>query len=61
MLTSRAGDARMFYWLDIHLTPAGNRAVAAALRPKLQELIDRQATRRAAHAAIAEPHGRPRE
>jgi SGNH hydrolase-like domain, acetyltransferase AlgX len=36
--------ARMYYWLDIHLTPAGNRVVAEAVVPPLQELISRVAT-----------------
>jgi hypothetical protein len=40
-----AGAAeRMYYWLDIHLTPAGNRVVADAAIPVLAERL-RSATR----------------
>ena len=31
---------RMYYWLDIHLTPAGNRVVAEAAMPVVQALVD---------------------
>lgn len=43
---------RAYYWLDVHLTPRGNRAVAEALVPALQALLDRRA-RAAGHAAPA--------
>lgn len=40
-LIARAEGERQYYWLDIHLTPAGNASVAAAVAPELQALIDR--------------------
>jgi hypothetical protein len=38
-LIERGRDERQFYWLDIHLTPEGNRAVADIALPVLQELV----------------------
>jgi len=35
-LDARAARERTYYWLDIHLTPAGNEAVAEALLPLLE-------------------------
>lgn len=34
-LQRAAGSARMFYWLDTHLTPAGNRVVADEILSRL--------------------------
>ncbi|MGH7288003.1 MAG: hypothetical protein ACREI8_08315 [Myxococcota bacterium] len=39
-LIERADEERLYYWLDIHLTPAGNRVVAEALFPALRERIE---------------------
>ena len=39
-LIEHADEERLYYWLDIHLTPAGNRVVAEALFPVLQERIE---------------------
>jgi hypothetical protein len=38
-LIARADDERLYYWLDIHLTPAGNRVVAQTATPRLAQLI----------------------
>ncbi len=40
----RAPEERLFYWLDIHLTEAGNRVVADAAKPVLQAIIDNPAS-----------------
>lgn len=37
-LIEAAGGERQYFWLDIHLTPAGNRTVANAALPVLQRL-----------------------
>lgn len=35
-----AGEGeRLYYWLDIHLTPAGNRVVADAVMPEIQRAV----------------------
>jgi acetyltransferase AlgX (SGNH hydrolase-like protein) len=34
-LERAAGSGRMFYWLDTHLTPAGNRVVADEILSRL--------------------------
>lgn len=34
-----ADRERLYYWLDIHLTPAGNRVIAESAIPFLRELI----------------------
>jgi hypothetical protein len=39
LLIERGKSERQFYWLDIHLTPEGNRAVADIALPELQELV----------------------
>lgn len=39
-LIERGDGERLYYWLDIHLTPEGNRVVAEALLPVLQERIE---------------------
>ncbi len=38
-LVKQAGAERLYYWLDIHLTPAGNRVVADQALPILRELV----------------------
>jgi len=38
VLVERAPQERLFYWLDAHLTPAGNRVVAEASLPVLEAL-----------------------
>jgi hypothetical protein len=38
-LIAAADDARMYFWLDIHLTPEGNRVVAERAIPALERLI----------------------
>ena len=38
-LVERADAERLYYWLDIHLTPAGNRVVAEQTVPVLRELV----------------------
>lgn len=38
-LLAHASDGRMYYWLDIHLTPAGNAAVADALLGLLEPVL----------------------
>jgi hypothetical protein len=55
-LVARAEQLRLYYWLDIHLTPEGNRIVADAAIPLLQEVVDRQQAR--AQAAASERLGR---
>ncbi|MBK7951829.1 MAG: hypothetical protein IPK00_24460 [Deltaproteobacteria bacterium] len=40
-LMKAASDHRLYYWLDIHFTPYGNRVVAEVATPFVQELIDR--------------------
>jgi hypothetical protein len=55
-LIPRGDEERLYYWLDIHLTPAGNRVVAEALVPVLRERIEGAgsvpATANAASSAI---------
>ena len=36
---AEADGERLYYWLDIHLTPAGNRVVAQTVAPRLAQLI----------------------
>lgn len=38
-LLAAAGRERQYFWLDIHLTPAGNQTVANAALPVLQQLV----------------------
>ncbi len=38
-LIEAAHRERMYYWLDIHLTPAGNRVVSEAALPRLTALL----------------------
>ncbi len=38
-LDERARTERTYYWLDVHLTPAGNAAVAEALVPSLESKV----------------------
>jgi hypothetical protein len=38
-LRAQAGAERLYYWLDVHLTPAGNRVVADAAAPALRDLL----------------------
>ena len=38
-LRAAGGSERMYYWLDIHLTPAGNAAVTEALLPLVEAQI----------------------
>ena len=38
-LLAEASHERLYYWLDIHLTPAGNRVVAEKAIPRLTEII----------------------
>jgi hypothetical protein len=38
-LVEAAGHERQYFWLDIHLTPAGNQTVAQAVLPVLQPLV----------------------
>lgn len=38
-LVIRDKETRMYYWLDIHFTPAGNRALAEKAIPVVQALI----------------------
>ncbi len=40
-LMEQADAERLYYWLDIHLTPAGNRVVAEQALPILRELVAR--------------------
>jgi hypothetical protein len=44
-LTEAGREARMFYWLDIHLTPAGNKVVAETALPILQAMVDSAVSR----------------
>jgi hypothetical protein len=39
-LIAHRDEERLYYWLDIHLTPAGNRVVAEALLPVLEARLD---------------------
>jgi hypothetical protein len=39
LLIERGASERQYFWLDIHLTPAGNRAVTEAALPVLQPLV----------------------
>jgi hypothetical protein len=39
-LSQRGENERMFYWLDIHLTKAGNETVTDAVMPTLQDTTD---------------------
>lgn len=39
-LTQAANHERLYYWLDIHFTPTGNRVVAEAAIPFVQAIID---------------------
>lgn len=41
-LIASADTARLYYWLDIHLTPAGNRVVASQATEFLEPIISRQ-------------------
>lgn len=41
-LLAKADDERLYYWLDIHFTPAGNEVVAEAARAPLQSMIDQR-------------------
>ena len=41
-LVERGAKERMYYWLDIHFTKAGNRAAADATLPTIQKLINRR-------------------
>lgn len=38
-LIEKAADSRMYYFLDVHFTPAGNRVLAGQAAPALQQLI----------------------
>ncbi|MGH0032252.1 MAG: alginate O-acetyltransferase AlgX-related protein [Myxococcota bacterium] len=38
-LVAAAGDERLYYWLDIHLTPRGNEVLAEAAVPVLEGLV----------------------
>jgi lysophospholipase L1-like esterase len=38
-LVKGAHEVRQYYWLDIHLTPVGNRVVAQAALPVVQQLV----------------------
>lgn len=42
-LIGAGASERMYYWLDIHLTPAGNRVVAETALPGLEALVSRSA------------------
>lgn len=42
-LARTAENGRAYYWLDVHLTALGNRAVAAVLVPALRAMLDRRA------------------
>jgi hypothetical protein len=42
-LVSRADAERLYYWLDIHLTPAGNRVVAEEAVSALRALMESEA------------------
>ena len=42
LLLERGRSQRMYYWLDIHLTPAGNAAVAEAALPPLEAALSRR-------------------
>jgi hypothetical protein len=44
-LIAHADGERLYYWLDIHLTPAGNRVVAETALPRLAQIITRSAGR----------------
>jgi len=44
-LLDDAAMGRMYYWLDIHLTPAGNAAVAEAALPLLEPVLPGAAAR----------------
>jgi hypothetical protein len=39
-LVRRGADERLYYWLDIHLTPLGNRVVAEQALPPLLEIME---------------------
>ncbi|MCA9859550.1 MAG: hypothetical protein KC438_07505 [Thermomicrobiales bacterium] len=38
-LSGRSEEGRLYFWLDIHLTPLGNRVVADAAIPFLRDII----------------------
>lgn len=44
-LIEAARSQRLYYWLDIHLTDAGNETVARIATPALQALIDQSVVR----------------
>lgn len=46
-LYARAEQQRLYYWLDIHFTPAGNHAFAEEVLPRVQAAVDAQLQRRA--------------
>ena len=39
-LVEKAADSRMYYFLDVHFTPTGNRILADQAIPVLQRLVD---------------------
>jgi len=41
-LIESGDEERMYHWLDIHLTRAGNAVVASAASPVVQALADRR-------------------
>jgi hypothetical protein len=43
-LTEAGREERMYYWLDIHLTPAGNRVVARTALPLIERIAMREAS-----------------
>jgi hypothetical protein len=50
LLAAAAGE-RQYFWLDIHLTPAGNRVVAETALPVLQQLASAGASANSTGAA----------
>jgi hypothetical protein len=46
-LIAAGAEERMYYWLDIHFTPAGNRVAMEQAWPFLQQLIDQDSQAKA--------------
>ncbi len=56
-LFAHADAGRLYYWLDIHLTPTGNRIVAEAAVPVLQALAEGRAPGQSGEATIPARRG----
>jgi hypothetical protein len=54
-LIERADEERLYYWLDVHPTPAGNRVVAETAAPVLRERLEALQARDGAPVPAAPP------